>query len=84
MLLLATDLNGHLRVHPKRVAFMPHPESVPPKESLLASKNMQIMEVFLLEKIKILPAEIIKIIQILPAERNRVGEISYDTYDHWN
>lgn len=33
MILLATDLNGHLRVHPKRVAFMPHPDSVLPKES---------------------------------------------------
>ena len=36
MLLLATDLNGHLRVHPKRVAFMPHPGYVAPKESHLA------------------------------------------------
>ncbi|CAE7547703.1 BSL3 [Symbiodinium sp. CCMP2592] len=31
MLLLATDLNGHLRVHPKRIAFMPNPG--PPKPS---------------------------------------------------
>lgn len=33
MLLIATDLNGHLRVHPKRVAFMPHPNYLAPKES---------------------------------------------------
>lgn len=33
MILLATDLNGHLRAHPKRVAFMPHPGQTPPKES---------------------------------------------------
>lgn len=31
ILLLATDLNGHLRVHPKRIAFMPNPG--PPKPS---------------------------------------------------
>ena len=48
MLLLATDLNGHLRVHPKRVAFMPHPGSVPPKESLLVAGA---------QKMEILPAE---------------------------
>ncbi|CAJ1383761.1 unnamed protein product [Effrenium voratum] len=31
MLLLATDLNGHLRVHPKRLAFLPDP--APPAPS---------------------------------------------------
>ena len=33
MLLLATDLNGHLRVHPKRLAFLPDP--APPAPSPL-------------------------------------------------
>lgn len=38
MILLATDLNGHLRAHPKRVAFMPHPGQTPPKESRLTAQ----------------------------------------------
>jgi hypothetical protein len=42
MILLATDLNGHLRVHPKRVAFMPHPDSVPPKESPLVAEMLEL------------------------------------------
>ncbi|OLQ06833.1 hypothetical protein AK812_SmicGene9814 [Symbiodinium microadriaticum] len=40
MLLLATDLNGHLRVHPKRIAFMPNPG--PPKPSWW-EKTMQLV-----------------------------------------
>lgn len=46
MLLLATDLNGHLRVHPKRVAFMPNPGALPPQESLPAPKTGQFLILF--------------------------------------